>query len=131
MATIYADASGNLLAFLKNALELQTEYPGGAPAAASFTITFDETTNAALVADILASYLTYTAPGGVLKKNNQTVTITPASALTTSEQAILNQFPVLGFNQAITILQAGSATLPQTQLMLAYVMLVLREKAIL
>lgn len=70
MAKIYADAQGALLRLLQSDAEIAQF---GAPSGAAFTLDFDEDTNAALLADIGAHWAAFTMPGGVLKRNGQTV----------------------------------------------------------
>ena len=87
MATVYADAAGEILRFLESEA-MERQYPDPPPGTA-FTVAFDEDTNEALCADMGTSTDPYDAPGGVLRRNGQAVTIAPPSAEYTDHQQLM------------------------------------------
>jgi hypothetical protein len=99
----------------------------GAPFAASAVATpvvieFDESTNASLVADIIANFGKYAAPGGVLQKSGSAVPVTPASAIYAARAALATAVPATGLQSVFTALNAGTATNAQIQQVLAYLL---------
>lgn len=88
MATLYANATGEILRFLATE-ELERRYPDP-PEGTAFTLAFDESTNDVLCADLGQSTDPYTMPGGVLRRDGQAVTIAPPSDEYTDQQQLLN-----------------------------------------
>lgn len=74
---VHYDAAGTILRILDTP-EWETRYPTP-PTGTAGTLTFDEVSNTATVADMRASLDGYTCPAGVLKKNGVNVTIQPDS----------------------------------------------------
>jgi hypothetical protein len=101
MATIYADAQGNLLRFLKTPVE-EARYPDP-PAGATQKVTFDGATNASVFAGIDSDWNSHRVVSNVLHRNGTPVTIAPDSPAAT----------------VLAALQAGTATDVQVQQVLA------------
>lgn len=77
MARICADASGNICRFLKSEEE-EKRYPNDPPGVAC-VITFDETTNQAVIDGLNADWNSHSVSGTVLLRNGTPVTINPPS----------------------------------------------------
>lgn len=91
MITLYYDAAGALLSpAFRDGRSVNGPDTGGLPGAAG-SLTFDETTNAALFAALGARWNTFTAPGGVLTHSGQAVTINAPSDTTTQAQQVQTQ----------------------------------------
>jgi hypothetical protein len=80
MARIAAAADGTILRFVHSAA-LEAQYPNP-PAGTDESLSFDERSNAALVADLGVSTDPYRLQGGVLTKNDTPVVIAAESAET-------------------------------------------------
>lgn len=131
MAILYADANGNLLGYARDVFENAILFPSP-PAGTTFTITFDETTNSSLVADIPINRNLYTAPAGTLTKQGVgAVVISAPSADFLIESAILTGFSDSQIRSAINLLWNGTATTLQEQKAIAYIAFVLHQKGIL
>jgi hypothetical protein len=87
MAILYSDASGALLRLVGTPNE--GDFP--APAGAASTLTFDESTNAATVASLLAEWSAYRLVSGQLSRGGQAVTIAAPSAAYTQRQQVYQQ----------------------------------------
>ena len=161
MAAIYANAQGQIQAFYstwaieQDALSSQSTESGpgiftsalgsallsaAAPYAASAKATptvidFDESTNAALVADILANPLTYSAPtvnaAPQLQKNGAPAAIAAPSEMYSARTTILAGITEATIEQAVTALWAGTATTAQSQKTIAYLCVKLRIAGII
>lgn len=129
MAKLYADSAGNLLRLA----QAEFEFSMGAPSGAAFTRDFDPSTNAALLADLLAHWLLYSMPNGTLEKSGVAVTVTVPSADYAIDQkmaqvasALANgqfQGATVTLSQAqsdFTAIEAGTATLLQVQRFLVF-----------
>src|SRR5688572_29640225 len=86
MATIHAAANGTILRFLDGAAH-EAQHPNP-PVGTDESLTFDERTNAALIADIRASADPYRLNGGVLTKNDTPVVIAAESTETEARRTI-------------------------------------------
>lgn len=163
MAGIYADSTGNIQAFYsswemeQNALSASPSIAatGGAVSSPSLPgvallapgaafavnpkltniVDFDESTNAALVADIIANPLTYAAPtvnaAPQLQKNGTPAVITAPSEMYSARTTILAGITEATIEQAVTALWAGTATTAQSQKAVAYLCVKLRIAGII
>lgn len=127
MAIFWADGSGKGLGFVPS-IEIEALQSPNPPTAAAFTVTFDEDTNPALVADIEQNFPLYSAPAGVLNKNGIPVVITAASALFALESTIEAGVSVANLDTFVVALWNGTATSAQVQKALAYVLMKLHAK---
>jgi len=114
-------------------------YPAGQSAmfdpAATVSLEFDESTNAALVADIQTNGGVYalTSAGGItqLQKNGAPVIINAANALYPLQPAILTGISEATLKAAIVALWSGTATAAQQQKALAYCLLKLHQAGVI
>lgn len=89
---------------------------------APIVIEFDESTNAALIADIVANFALYSAPNGTLEKSGKAVTIAASSAIYAARAALVKAVPSASLQTIFAALNAGTATNAQIQQALAYIM---------
>ena len=103
--------------------------------AAPNAVDFDESTNAALVADIIQNYALYSAPtvsgSAQLQKNGQAETIAAASELYSARATILAGVPEATLESFVAALWAGTATTAQTQKAVAFLAAKLRIAGII
>jgi hypothetical protein len=134
MASLYSSGSGSLIAFSAT-LQDQGQFLPVAPEGAAATLSFDESTNAALVVDIQANWDSYALipVNGLpqLQKNGSAVTIAAPSALYSLQSTILNGVPDAALKAAIVALWNGNATTAQQQKALAYCLLKLHQAGII
>lgn len=134
MATIWSDATGKILAIVRNYGELATLFPTTPPTGTITTLDFDETANASLLADVLANQNSYALLAGpTLQKNGTTVAVISAGS-STQFQAALTQLHSITPPQiqgAVTALLAGTATSAQQQKAIAFLILQLAQKGLL
>lgn len=125
MATVYADASGLILEVWDNYQELLLSPPSGNVT----TLDFDEDVFSALLADIKAATSAYRLTGGsspVLTKNGSAVTVTAIPEASVAWQTAMAQLANIKpdqVRQTLTNLNAGTATLAQTEKALYFVIL--------
>lgn len=137
MATVWGDVNGKVIAVVQNFSYLQQFYPSGPPAGTVTTLDFDETANAALLADLLNNLPIYSLTGGatpVLAKSGVTQVVTNIPGSSTAWTTAIGALPTITpdqIRQAVTLLLAGTATEPQVQKALAYVILKLVQKGLL
>ena len=101
MATIYADAQGNLLRFLKTPAE-EARYPDP-PDGATQKVTFDESSNSSLIAGINTDWNSHRVVSNALQRDG-----TPVAIAADQSAAMV-----------LAALQAGTATNAQVQKVLA------------
>lgn len=103
--------------------------------AAELSITWDETTNAALTLDLQINQAAYSlvSVNGVatLQKNGSAITIAAPSSLFSLQSTILNGVPDATLKAAIVALWNGTATAQQQQRALAYALLKLHQAGII
>lgn len=92
-ATLYANASGALIGVRLSAAE-ETKWPD-VPAGTASTLTFDEDTNTALVADLRINSGSYTLLAGVLRKSGVVQVINADSSDRTARNALQAVIPKL------------------------------------
>jgi len=131
MATIYSDASGAILRFSRNFLDL----PNAAPPGTVTVLDFDESVNGATVTDIAANWAAYsllTVSGSAqLQKNGAAVSVAAPSALYSLQSAILNGIPDATLEAAIVALWSGTASAAQQQKALACCLLKLHQAGVI
>jgi hypothetical protein len=119
MATLHAETNGVLLRYLANATE-EARYPD-APVGTAATLTIDEATNAALLADLAASTDPYRLVAGVLTKGGVPQVIAADSNETTYRKALAtllqDQRDYVGVATP-TAAQTAAATKSQAKLLL-------------
>lgn len=86
MATIYGDAKGVLLRFLRNEDE-EERFPE-APAGTAYTVRFDELTNPAVVDALNTDWNSHDLVGGVLRRNGQAVSLAADSQEMSDRKAL-------------------------------------------
>lgn len=111
--TLYYDASGLLIAPLYQDGRSANGPDSGSVAGGAGSVTFDETTNAALLVDLNAAWGHYTVSAGALLKDGVTVTIAAPSATTTQNQQVQDQAQQV-VNDITTYLGLSSPTNAQT-----------------
>lgn len=113
MITLYYDINGTLLvpAYLNGQSAFGPDT--GSHTSAVGTVTFDETTNPALVTGLGTKWEIYTAPAGVLTYSGQPVSVNPPSVATTQAQQVQSQAQQV-IDDITTYLALGSPTNAQT-----------------
>lgn len=132
MALLRALGDGTLRQFFAS-WQQQQRY--AADPAATLSLDFDESTNAALVLDIQANMPAYTLAlvngSAQVQKNGAAVTIAPASALYSLQSAILNGVSDATLKAAIVALWNGTATAAQQQRAVAFCLLRLNQAGLI
>lgn len=115
MATIHADAAGNILRVLRTP-EQEAQYPTP-PGGTTQTVTFDEATNAAVLAGIDADWDAHRVVGGVLRRGGVAVTLAPDAPARSDRLFVQSNLPSL-----LSSLRGGSTTAAQLQRALAFLL---------
>lgn len=115
MATIHHAADGSLLRLLQTERE-EADYPTPPPGTAG-TVTFDESSNAGVVAALNADWNSHRVAGGKLQRSGADVTIAADSPERAARRTAKNQAATL-----LTALRGGSASNAQIQRALAYLL---------
>ena len=113
MITIYYDTNGNLLPPIY--LDGQSAFgpDTGSQLNSVGSITFDESTNKALLQDINTNWSAYTVVAGNLQHNGQAVTIAADSTITTERTQVISQAPKM-ISDLTTYINLSNPTASQT-----------------
>jgi len=111
MTNVCGDANGNIT-YIGNPAN-----PCTPPASPPASLTFDETTNAALLADLQANTGLYKIVAGALQKSGGPVAVSAAAAGTNDASFVQANLAAI-----YTALRAGTATAAQTQRVLAFLL---------
>lgn len=117
MATLYSDAQGALLRFVRSDAEAQLLGP--APAGTTQTVTFDEETNAAVIAGLHTDWNSHRVVANTLQRNGVAVRLEPNGTAATER---------IDLDSLLLKLQAGtSLTTAETRRALLYALRVARR----
>lgn len=103
------------------------EKPSYATFLGGTTFIFDESTNSALAADVVANQSLYKVVAGALQKNGVTQSVAAASATFTALLSATVNITEAQFDNVMNLLNSGTATLAQVNTILFNVLLKLRK----